>query len=342
MDIIGEYSESVINDLLNCFFILRKYDNLLKVNNSGFLVVLYDIIMVLDNTIKDDDFLEQLGWLLPVNFSDDLYKSNTRELFEEITNKDDSGVVPAQYCDIYYNDHKIFRPIREKMLREYVCKCDFKYAIGFHTFNGDRIVIDKNNSFSGIKIYIDNMLLCDEKELIQCLENYGLLEHTTNGQLQSVRGIGAMIYITDKVSISANARRTFIEVTDSNSIEFLKMLAEFVNRIYDTRYALSNYVSAKRKQQVGEEKLKELRTKALLNLRDLAKDNIELTIEEEDEENYLNNMSIVEKKRYIKKKISDQLEGKLKEYIMQLDLDLLELSGAYEKFITWLNKEKTL
>lgn len=337
MNIIGEYGESATDDSQDLFYEIQKYDNLLKVNNSGFLVVLNDITMVLKNTINDGDFLQQLAWLLPVNFNDDLYKSATRELFEEITDEDDNGVIPAQYCDIYYNDHKIFRPIREEMLREYVCKCDFKYAVGFHTFNGDKIAIDKNNDFSGIKIYIDNMLLCDEKELIQSLENYGLLEHTVNGQLQSVRGIAAMIYITDKVSISANARRTFIEVTDSNSIEFLKMLAEFVNRIYDTRYALSNYVSAKRKQQVGEEKLKELRAKALVNLQNLAKENIELTIEEDNEENNFNNMSVTEKKRYIKKKILFQLDNKVKEYIMQLDS--LEFSGAYEKFIKWLEKE---
>ena len=124
------------------------------------------------------------------------------------------------------------------MLRDYVCKSNFKYAVGFHTFKCDKIAIDKNNSFSGIRIYIDNMLLCDENELLQSLDHYGLLEHTSNGQLQSVRRIGAMIYITDKVSISANARRTFIEVTDNDSLEFLKMLAEFVNTIYDTRYAL--------------------------------------------------------------------------------------------------------
>ena len=182
------------------------------------------------------------------------------------------------------------------------------------------------------------MLLCDEKELIQSLENYGLLGHTTNGQLQSVRGIAAMIYITDKVSISANARRTFIEVTDSNSIELLEMLAEFVNRIYDTRYALSNYVSAKRKQQVGEEKLEELRAKALVNLRNLAKENIELTIEDGDEENDFNNMSVTEKKRRIKKKISAQLDSKLKEYLKQLDT--FELSDSYEKFVKWIGETK--
>lgn len=52
----------------------------------------------------------------------------------------------------------------------------------------------------------------------------------------------------------------------------------------------------------GEEKLKELRVKALINLQDLAKENIELTIEEDDEEDNFNNMSVTEKKRYIKEK----------------------------------------
>ena len=338
MDIIGRYGETAIIGSLDLFSEIQKYDNLLQVNNSGFLVVINGITTVLNNTINDDDFIQQLGWLLPVNFSDDLYESETRELFEEITAMDNSGVIPAQFCNIYYNEQKIYRPIRKEMLRDYVCKCDFKYAVGFHTFNGDRIAIDKNNGFSGIKIYIDNMLLCDEKELIQSLENYGLLGHTTNGQLQSVRGIAAMIYITDKVSISANARRTFIEVTDSNSIELLEMLAEFVNRIYDTRYALSNYVSAKRKQQVGEEKLEELRAKALVNLRNLAKENIELTIEDGDEENDFNNMSVTEKKRRIKKKISAQLDSKLKEYLKQLDT--FELSDSYEKFVKWIGETK--
>ena len=61
--------------------------------------------------------------------------------------------------------------------------------------------IENDNDFKGIRIYIDNMLLCDEKELLQALAHYGLLSHTINGQLQSVRGIGAIIYITDKVNI---------------------------------------------------------------------------------------------------------------------------------------------
>ena len=245
-----------------------------------------------------------------------------------------NDVIPVQSCKICYNDKQIFRPIQKSMFRDYVCKSNFKYAVGFHTFNGDKITIDKNNAFSGIKIYIDNMLLCDENELLQSLDHYGLLDHTTNGQLQSVRAIGAMIYITDKVNISANARRTFIEVTDADSLEFLKMLAEFVNTIYDTRYALSNYISAKAKQQADVNKLQKLREEALLNLRKLAKEDVELVSEAEDSTELFAKLTPNEKKREIKKAIMSQLDLKLKEYLRQLDE--LELENAYRRFIDWL------
>jgi hypothetical protein len=298
------------------------------------MVLLRDISMVLNNTIENEGFFQELQWLLPVDFYDDLYNSDKSELFKELTTDNIEGVVPARHCKIYYNDTPIFRPIKREMLRDYVCKNNFKYAVGFHTFKGDKIVIDKNNSFSGIRIYIDNMLLCDENELLQSLDHYGLLAHTSNGQLQSVRGIGAMIYITDKVNISANARRTFIEVTDNDSLEFLKMLAEFVNTIYDTRYALSNYISAKSKQQAGQERLQQLRTIALDNLRKLAKENVELASDEEENKNDFANMSITEKKKTIKKEISANLNLKLKEYIKQLDV--LELENAFRNFVDWL------
>ncbi len=220
------------------------------------------------------------------------------------------------------------------MLRYYVCKSNFKYAVGFHTFNGDKIIIDKKNSFSGIRIYIDNMLLCDENELLQSLNNYGLLTHTSNGQLQSVKGIGAMIYITDKVTISANARRTFIEVTDNDSIEFLKLLAEFVNTIYDTRYALSNYMSAKSKQQADNKRLLQLKNIALENLKKLTDKDVKLTTDDENGNNDFSNMSVTEQRRVIKKKISSQLDIKLKEYIKKLEK--FDLENAYNDFLNWI------
>lgn len=334
MGIIGTCKDCFrLKDNEDIYCAVQRYDKLLKVTNTGFLVLLQDTSMVLNNTINDDGFFEELRWLLPVDFDEELYRSDQKELFQELTNVATNEVIPARYCHIYYNDRPILRPIQKDMLRDYVCKSNFKYAIGFHTFKKDKIFIDKKNCFSGIKIYIDNMLLCDENELLQNLDHYGLLTHTLNGQLQSVRGIGAMIYITDKVNISANARRTFIEVTDNDSLEFLRMIAEFVNTIYDTRYALSNYVSAKSKQQAGNERLEQLRMNALENLKKLAKEDVELPAEPEDD---FFNKSVTEKKKIIKRKISNQLGVKLKEYLKQINTDMMSLDNAYQNFVKWL------
>lgn len=336
MDQIEERNESA--NLKNCVIDYNEAQQYLKIiekTNTGFLVVLENISSVLKNTIENNGFLKDLQWLLPVDFDDNLYDSNQKELFKDLTTASDSNVVPVKCCRIYYGDEQILRPIQKEMLRDYVCKNNFKYATGFHSFKGDRILIDKSNPFSGIRIYIDNMLLCDENELLQNLDNYGLLSHTLNGQLQSVKGIGAMIYITDKVNISANARRTFIEVTDNDSLEFLKLLAEFVNTIYDTRYALSNYASAKVKQAVDAQKLNDLKETALVNLKKLAKENIEIPIDTAAE-NEFEMMSIAEKKRAIKSKISFNLDKKLKEYLK--GLDIYDLQNAYENFFEWLQE----
>lgn len=137
-----------------------------------------------------------------------------------------------------------------------------------------------------------------------------------------------------KVNISANARRTFIEVTDNDSFEFLRMLAEFVNNIYDTRYALSNYASARSKYQAGAEHLQQLRENALYNLKKLAKENVELTAENDETDIDFEAMSITEKKKLIKKAISNQLDNKLKEYIKSLDK--YDLENAYKDILEWI------
>lgn len=180
-----------------------------------------DISPVLRNTIDSEKFEMNLSWLLPVDFRPELNDVND-DISRIINNlrADNQEDAAARFCNIYYNDKKIFRPIGVGDFRNTVFQNDFEYAVGMVTFNGQKIQIDKNNDFSGIRIYIDNMLLCDESELITTLANYGYLNHSVNGMIQAVRGIGAMIYITDKTNISANARRTFIEVTDNYSLEF--------------------------------------------------------------------------------------------------------------------------
>lgn len=315
---------------------INRYKELLEKTNSGFLVVLEGISPVLSTTIESDNFFENLQWLLPVDFDQELYSAESGELFKEFTTKDDGSLPIISYCKISFNDVPIYRPIKKEMLRDYLCKNNFKYALGFHTFNRSKIAIDRKNIFTGIRIYIDNMLLCTEDELLRNLDNYGLLTHTLNGQLQSVRGIGAIIYITDKVNISANARRTFIEVTDTDSIEFLKLIAEFVNTIYDTRYALSYYMNAKDKHEQNAELVIKLKENALIHLKKLAKENIELP-DDEPEITSFETLSVPEKKRMIKKNISQSIDIKLKNYLSQLNV--FDLENSFEKFIEWLKNK---
>ena len=333
---IGKYEENIEpSKLYKSYESVNNYTQILNETNSGFLVILQDISTVLCRTINGKDFFLRLQWLLPVDFDKSLYEGNYKELFADFKDNNSDFPCPIRSCSISYNNKPIFRPINEEMLRDYVCKCDFKYATGFHSFNNDKIAIDRNNPFTGIRIYMDNMLLCDENELLNSLDNYGILAHTSNGQLQSVRGIGAMIYITDKISISANARRTFIEVTDRDSIDFLKLLAEFINNVYEARYALSNYASAKKKIGSNLESLSDLRDRATNSLLKLASNTIDLSQEESLD---FISLSQDEKKRLIKKSISSEIDKKIKDYIRTIDVDDYEIDNSINQFIGWLIK----
>ena len=333
MNQIGSYEDSfTIKSTHNYYSYFLKYKELFNKTNTGFLVILEKISPVLKNTIEDDNFFTNLQWLLPVDFDSDVYTCEKNELFREIKEKNCKDF-PIPCCNIAFNDKQILRPIRKGMFRDYLCKNDFKYAFGFHSFYRNKIAIDRNNLFTGIRIYIDNMLLCTEDELLRNLDNYGLLKHTLNGQLQSVRGIGAMIYIYDKINIAANARRTFIEVTDNDSLDFLKLIAEFVNTIYDTRYSLSNYINAKAKLDHNSEQIKILREVALNNLRKLAKETIELPPEDNQQ---FSDLSMLEKKRAIKKILSHKIDVCLKAYMETLDDFNEEI--IFDRFVEWLTK----
>ncbi len=326
MNKIGEYSEDFTDHHEFILNILNQYADLMEKTNTGFFVILKNISDVLKKTIESDDFLLNLKWLLPIDFEPELYNSDKGLLFKDLS---DNSIV--KYCPIFFNGKQLFRPIKYEMLREYVCKSNFEYAVGFHSFRADKFFIENDNDFKGIRVYIDNMLLCDEKELLQSLAHYGLLSHTINGQLQSVRGIGAIIYITDKVNISANARRTFIEVTDNDSLKFLRLLSDFIDIIYDTRYSLSNYLSFVEKQNNDKEKLKKLKQEAQENLLKLAKEDVRLLTPEEPP---FSELSSTEKKRIIKSKITNRLDKKIKEYLNMTEDFILE--NAYEDFFEWL------
>lgn len=305
--------------------------------NKGFLVIMEEISPVLKHTIESDKFVGNLSWLLPVDFSAEIYGANSKiSTIVSSLKADNQEGAAARFCNIFYNGNQVLRPISTRDFRNTVFKNDFEYAVGMITFNGQKIQIEKNNRFSGIRIYIDNMLLCDESELIPALANYGLLHHSVNGMIQTVRGIGAMIYITDKTNISANARRTFFEVTDYDSLRFLQYLAEFVNNLYDARYALSNYASALRDREVYPEEVDKKKEKALILLCKIV--NEKVAIEEIEIESNMSELTEQEKKVIVKKSIVSRINKELKEYIKQYDVSNTET--YYEEFIDWLERNR--
>ncbi len=321
--------------------ILTPYVALFEKRNTGFLVVLDSLSPVLNATINEKSFFENLSWLLPVPFQDELLTKSdgddTHELFLDLsTAAAFSGefTVPAKSFNIYYNNKIIKRPITRELLRGYLCKSNLgQYAVCVHTFSNSGIVINNKNSFSGIRMYIDNILLCDESELIPALQQFGMISHTVNETIQAVRGIGAVIYIVDKVSISANARRTFIDVTDEDSFSFLNLIGEFVENVFQARYALSGYYSAKKKEETTKDNLDELRTKAENALVKLARQEIVLEEDPEPSKDFLD-LQPAEKKRIIKSKISKDMNTRIKRYIEQTTD--FNLDTYFEDFITWL------
>lgn len=320
-----------------CFGMVYTLKDYFKKHNKGFLVIMENISPVLKNTIYSDKFEMNLSWLLPVDFLPEV--CNEKEDIGEIVRflrLDNQEGAPARFCNIFYNDKKILRPIGIDNFRNTVFQNNFEYAVGMITFNGQKIQIDKKNNFSGIRIYIDNMLLCDESELIPALANYGLLNHSVNGMIQTVRGIGAMIYITDKINISANARRTFIEITDNDSLEFLRYLAEFVNDIYDARYALSEYASVLKDKTKNQKDIEEKKSNALSALCRFV--SAKVAVEEIEDKCEIAELSIQEKRTIIKKSITSRISKELKEFIKQYNVENTET--YYEDFLTWIETHR--
>lgn len=333
MERISTYAEKkdveTVLEGANC---IKKYN--INIEQLGFVVILKNVKKVLTDVISDESFMEKLQWLLPIGFKKELYNMKPEgELFDELSTKGENDLIPARAFDIFYNGERLKRPINRESLRDYICKLDLKYAYGFHSFSKGKIMIDRSNSFSGIRLYIDNMLLCDENELLSNLERYGYLDHTLNGQLQSTKGIGALIYITDKVSISTNARRTFIEVNNDESIDFLKLIAEFVNRIYEARYALSNYVSAKEKMDENNERLKLLKKDAIQKLQNLANEKVELY----DENDVADELDDLTKKRISKKRITSRINLLIKEFLRTQEINI---DNVYDEFKRWFIKNE--
>ena len=321
--------------------LIANHSSLFDRRNTGFLVILNEISPVLYAAINEKSFLNSLSWLLPVPFQDELLSSNdpshSADLFSDLSTEpafDGNFVIPARSFNIFYNEQRIERPISQKMLRQYLCKSNLgKYAVCVHTFSSSGIAIDKKNPFSGLRIYYDNILLCDESELIPALQQFGMISHTVNETIQAIRGIGAVIYIVDKVSISTNARRTFIDVTDEDALDFLNLIGVFVETVFQTRYALSKYFSAQRNANASHDNLERLREKAEESLVQLASQDVRIS-EPKDAKEDFGKLSETEKKRVIKSTISKCVNDKIKRYIDQIaDFNL---ETCIEDFMTWL------
>lgn len=305
--------------------------------DTGFLVILENMSIALKRTLENPNIkiLNELGWLLPVKFKDELVNSDYNLLFDELSNPNtNTNKIPAKSYQITFNDMDIERPIEIGMVREGLFKKDYKHAVGFFSCYSSKIAIEKGNLFTGIKVYLDNILLCDENELIPFLFNLGFLQGSVYETIQSVRGIGAMIYITDKAVISANARRTFIETTDSFSIDFLKSVAVFIESIFETRYALSKYARAKKNEIDHKDKVNKLRIAAQKALNELTDSKIVIVSEEINIPEF-NDLSNVEQKKWVKNKIQKEINQKLQSYLEQTtDFDY---DNAFGDFFTWLS-----
>lgn len=314
---------------------LQKQTEMLKTSNTGFMVVLRDISTILDNTIKEKIFEEQLGWLLPVEFKEELITlDDVGSLFEEFNTNPDLCTIP-----VLYEDKPIKRPIAKNSLRGFTWYRKYdNYAIGFHTLNNSHISIDKNNSFQGIKVYLKNVLLCDETELIPALQLFGTVKHTTNELIQTVRGIGAMIYITDTSSIAANARRTFVEVTNKETTDFLYLLADFVEQVYLARYALSRYQSASRIFAGNVEKIERAKKEALESLKALAEQQV--VVPEIEPPKAFDDMPIGEQQRLVRNMITTKVNKRITDYFQHTHVYNLET--AFVDFFAWLKTQENI
>ncbi len=336
MDQIGAYSEKILNgELTNIKKVITSNKDIFINQDTGFLVILKDLEPVLRAIIeKKESIYEELGWLLPVKFKEELLTSKIEYLLEDIKEPyPRTNIIPAETYNINFNGKEIERPISLSMLRDYTCKNDFEYAIGFITFYRDKISIDRKNKLSGIKLYLDNILLCDESELIPVLHQYNYLRYPVYELIQSVKGIGAIIYIVDKVNISSNARRTFIELSDIDSFKFLEYLSVFIENIYQARYELSKYRRASKNHIQDESKFIQLKEAANAALQKLATDKIEIEIEESLAQDF-SDLTDIEKKQIIKGKLTKDMNIKIKEYLQQTNY--FDYDNATKDFLTYL------
>ena len=330
---LSQYKGKVSNVVLGC---------------THYPLIKREISKVLADTISSDKFVEELSWLLPVGFKEELFiVPEYGSLIKGLSEEKITDTIPAKGYPIYLNylnDDPIVieRPITTGLLRDCVCKRLFVdgqeniYAVAFYTFSNFKLTVDKKNLFSGIKVYIDNMLLCDENELLSVLKNLNLTTSTQNELMVSVKAVGVMLYIVDKVNLSANARRTFIDITDNEALAFLKLISSFITEIYDLRYALSKYAVGIDKYQANVSKVEDLRNNAQAALDQLSQETVKLPAFSQERHTKFEDLSISEQKKIVKGIILAKINEFIKSYFAAAT-EFKEIS-AFEDFKTWLLK----
>ena len=333
-------------DATYIYAFLKEKADIFQNRNTGFLVVLEEINQVLKDIIQNKEFIQDLSWLLPVTFQDELYDNpQCKNLIQGLSEEKVTDSIPAKGYPIRFtlpgeSPVLLKRPIIASLLRDCVFKREFKdeqgnvYAIAFLSFASDRLVIKKDNPFSGIRMYIDNMLLCDENELLTVLKNLNLTNHTQNELLQTVKAVGIMLYVVDKVNLSANARRTFIDITNNEAVYFLDLISDFISEIYDVRYSLSKFSIALTKSKLDEDKINALRSKAETALETLAKAEVKVKINPSENNIAFDERNDTEKKRIIKRIILDNINESIRSYLTLASRFSKET--AYKDFIAWL------
>lgn len=345
MDNIGRtLTEDEISSFIGKSYIstlLVKYSKMYNENETGFIVMLENVNSLLSDVINSSDFLDELGWLLPVAFDKaDFSSDNAKNGYKAIKYIEDNLGVALNVYNIFYNDKKVLRPLKDRNFREFSTVKNLDYGLAILNFNNDKMTIEKANSFSGIKIYLDNILLCDENELIPALSKYGVLKSSSvNEAIQSVRSIGAIIYISAKSMIYANARRTFIEVYDTDSMDFLVKISSCIENINSTRYALSRVQSEFKKIECNQDKLKTLVDKANQQLSSLA--DFQCLVADNISNRSINfeDLPLSEKRKAIKNKINHELTVYIKNYLEQTSDFNYDTAG--EDFLNWIKNQQS-
>ncbi len=317
--------------------------------NTGFLVIMYDLKKQIQDKLIDANsqkLMETLGWMLPVGFKDNVFhkagSSNTSfvNVYERIFKVEPSCL---QEYSVFFNNLKIERPVGAEHFRKYQVYKDFGDAVGFLSFNADKLVVSKDKVFVGIKIYCDNFLLCDETELIDVLYQNGYTNHTINELIQTTRTIGMMIFIKNKINLAVNARRTFVEINNEETLEFMDKMAQFLEDLYDARYSLSKYqsfvASEKDRNKQFDSKRQQLLDKANAALQKIAED--EVVVEEGSSE--IKNLTEIEKKRVLKQILVKLCRKDIDKYINVqetiCDCGKEDEKVLYGNFIKWLKGE---